>query len=210
VTRLREPGRSPDEAPKLAIFDMGGVMVDGHDVAPAIASALGLDAPTFRRLLREAGSDDLDTGRVSASEFWARFRNLTGLELAGEPWGDHFHPVRRPRMFDLVERLKSAGVRVVAGTNTSGPHYRVHLDAGDYAVFDRVYASHLLGVAKPDPEFWLRILAAEGVAPEQALFIDDLPENVAAASGLGLTTVRCGDPDVAVAEVEDVFGLVHA
>lgn len=197
-----------DEAPKLAIFDMGGVMVDGHDVAPAIASELGLDAVTFRRLLREAGSDDLDTGRVSAAEFWERFKAVTGLGLAGEPWGDHFHPRRRPRMYDLVERLKAAGVRVVAGTNTSGPHYRVHLDGGDYAVFDHVYASHLLGVAKPDPGFWLRILGAEGVEAERAFFIDDLAENVGAAARLGLTTVTCGDVDATVAEVEEVFGLV--
>lgn len=182
-------------------------MVDGHDVAPTIATALGLDAATFRRLLREAGSDDLDTGRVSAAEFWERFKAVTGLELAGEPWGDHFHPRRRPGMYDLVERLKAAGVRVVAGTNTSGPHYRVHLDGGDYAVFDHVYASHILGVAKPDPQFWLRILDAEGVGGEQAFFIDDLAENVGAAARLGLTTVTCGDPAAAIAEVEAVFGL---
>ncbi len=60
-------------------------------------------------------------------------------------------------------------------------------------IFDAVYASYVLGVAKPDATFFLRILEAEGCAPCEAVFIDDLEGHVAAARGLGVRAVRFTD-----------------
>jgi len=92
-----------------------------------------------------------------------------------------------------VYRLK-AGARVVVGTNTIAPHFRIHQDNGDYQPFHAVYASHLLGLAKPDPAFYLHILAAERRRPAEAAFVDDLPENVEAARRLGLRALLYRDP----------------
>lgn len=52
--------------------------------------------------------------------------------------------------------------------------------------FDAVFSSAELGVAKPDPEVFLRVCAALGVAPEQCLFVDDSAGHVAAAASLGM------------------------
>ncbi|WP_158544820.1 HAD-IA family hydrolase [Blastococcus sp. TF02-09] len=52
--------------------------------------------------------------------------------------------------------------------------------------FDAVFSSAELGVAKPDPEVFVRVCAALGRAPEQCLFVDDSAEHVAAAAALGL------------------------
>ena len=78
------------------------------------------------------------------------------------------------------------GARVVAGTNTITPHYNVHLQEGDYEIFDAVYASHMMGLAKPDPAFYTYILDRAGCPQEQAGFVDDVPENVEAAEKLGI------------------------
>ena len=193
--------------PKLAIFDMGGVMVDGHDVVPGMAADIGVEAQELRRMLGAAGAEDLSEGKGTAAEFWRRFEAQTGLRLPGEPWADYFHPRRRPAMYALVESLQAAGVRVVAGTNTLDPHYQAHLGAGDYDVFDHTYASNLMGVAKPAPEFWLRILAAEGVEPGEAVFVDDVPENVAGAASVGLHAVLFESQEQVRAAVEEAFGL---
>lgn len=48
------------------------------------------------------------------------------------------------------------------------------------------FASTSLGVAKPHPEAFLLALKAMGLKPEEALYLDDDPENVEAARGLGL------------------------
>jgi glucose-1-phosphatase len=191
---------------RLCIFDVGGVMVDGFDVAPAIAARLGLGVSELRPLLRAADFELLHTGRISSAEFWDRFRATTGLAVDDEYWGAFFRPLRRPRMYDLVRRLRNAGVRVVAGTNTLDAHYRIHAELGDYDAFAHTYASHLIHVAKPDPDFFRHILAAEGVTPAQALFVDDVEANVRAAAGLGMPTVLFLTEDDAIARVEAWVG----
>lgn len=175
---------------RLFIFDVGGVMVDGFDIVPALAADLGLDPEALLTEFEAAGVSDFHDGVITPHEFWRRFEARTGLSVRGEPWRDYFKPSRRPAMYALVERLQAAGARVVAGTNTIDPHYEVHAERGDYAVFDHVYASNLMGVSKPHPAFWLSILEAEGVAPAEAFFVDDLPLNVAAAASVGLLSVQ--------------------
>lgn len=175
---------------KLFIFDMGGVMVDGFDVVPALASDLGITPDVLRAELDAAGMTPLHDGAITPLEFWQRYGVLTGRSVAGEPWRDYFKPVRRPAMYALVRQLQDAGYRVVAGTNTIDPHYAMHEANGDYAVFDHVYASNLMGVSKPEAEFWRHILGAERVAASDALFVDDLAVNVAGAAALGITAVQ--------------------
>ncbi|MBW6454715.1 MAG: HAD family phosphatase [Trueperaceae bacterium] len=191
---------------RLCIFDVGGVMVDGFDVAPDIAARLGLPVSELRPLLRASDFELLHTGRISSAEFWDRFRARTGLPVDDEYWGAFFRPLRRPRMYDLVRRLREAGVRVVAGTNTLDAHYRIHAELGDYQAFAHTYASHLIHVAKPDPAFFRHILAAEKVTPDQALFVDDVEANVRAAAGLGMPTVLFQTEADAIARVEAWVG----
>lgn len=192
---------------RLCIFDMGGVMVDGHDVTPKLAESLGVTPAELLRLLRAAGVAELNNGDATPAEYWTRFREISGLDVQGDPWADLFTPVRRPALYALVERLKSAGVRVVAGTNTIDAHYAAHLERGDYDVFDEVYASNHMHVSKPDLEFWRHILGAEGVEAHEALFVDDLAENVAGAAAVGIHTVQYLTLRQAVSAVERTFGL---
>lgn len=199
-------GPAGGRSARLFIFDVGGVMVDGFDVAPAIAADLGIPVDELRPLMDAAGAEALHDGAITTGEFWRRFKENTGLEPKGEPWGDRFHPARRPAMYALVERLKAGGARVVAGTNTIDPHYRLHLENGDYAAFDHVYASHLMGVSKPEPAFWRRILEAEGVAAHEAFFIDDMVVNVAAAKALGLEAVLFEGQAQAILSAEGAQG----
>lgn len=178
---------------QLLIFDMGGVMVDGFDVAPAMALELGLEHDELALAMEASGAADLHAGLIDVEAFWERFTADTGVRPTRELWGALFNPTRRPEMYELVGQLRAAGHRVVAGTNTIAPHYLVHSERDDYGVFDRVYASHLLKAAKPDARFWELILEAEGVKPEEALFVDDVPDYVAAAAALGINAVSYDD-----------------
>jgi len=192
---------------RLCIFDVGGVMVDGFDVVPPFAERLGITPAELRRHLESSGAHMLQLGHEAPEQFWSRYVAATGTNVEGEPWRDYFHPTQRPAMYQLVKRLKASGLRVVAGTNTLDPHYVAHTDNGDYAVFHEVYASHLMHLAKPDPEFWRFILAAEGVSADEAVFIDDMPVNVEAARGLGIHGVLYQDMEQAVREMETVAAL---
>jgi glucose-1-phosphatase len=176
----------------LLIFDVGGVMVDGFDVRPNIATHLGLDPERCNTLLKAADFRRLLTGNSSVEDYWRTFSELAGIEVSEDLWGAFFRPIRRERMYALVEHLKQHH-RVVAGTNTLHPHYHVHQRQGDYDTFHATYASHLLHAAKPDRTFYHAIIQAEGVAPNHALFIDDIEKNVDGARQAGLQALHYTD-----------------
>lgn len=168
----------------LYIFDEGGVLIRRHMIMPDVAAALGIQPEVLKALL-PPDIALLTRGEISSEEFWFRFSARTGIHPAEDYLRTFFHPVKDDPTFRLVERL-AARARVVCGTNTIDSHHKINLELGMYAPFHAVYASHLLHVMKPDIEFWLRILRAEGVHPEQAFFADDSPDNVRVARELGI------------------------
>jgi putative hydrolase of the HAD superfamily len=85
-----------------------------------------------------------------------------------------------------VEELKAEGMRVVVGTNVIDAHYNTHIKLNQYGIFHKIYASHLMGIAKPDLSFYFHILKAEGVEAAETFFTDDHKENVDAALKLGI------------------------
>jgi putative hydrolase of the HAD superfamily len=87
----------------------------------------------------------------------------------------------------VVDEVRAAGVRTFLATNQlpeRGEWMRENLDFD--AHLDRQFYSNELGVAKPDPAYFTAICDATGVAPEEALFVDDRHENVAGAREAGL------------------------
>jgi putative hydrolase of the HAD superfamily len=171
----------------LYIFDMGGVLCRDFDVGPLAAGRLGLSLEAWRRL----ALPDLQAfmrGELDPAAYWRRFSERSGIVVAEDLWTTFFRPRMDEATADLVRALRAGGARVVAGTNTIAAHYDYHLRAGQYDCFDAVHASHLMGRAKPEPEFWLDILSAEGARPERCFFVDDYPENVEAARELGLVS----------------------
>lgn len=53
--------------------------------------------------------------------------------------------------------------------------------------FSRVFASHRMHRAKPDPAYFHEVMSVLGVPPSQVLLVDDTPANVAAARAAGLS-----------------------
>src|ERR1700735_5207654 len=54
------------------------------------------------------------------------------------------------------------------------------------AQFDHLTFSCDLGIVKPDPAIYLYTVKKLGVAPDQALFIDNLEKNITGAEAVGL------------------------
>lgn len=201
----------------LFIFDMGGVVVMSFHCVHAMAASLSLTTEQFFTISASVPERDpidnpynvglirlLQEGRITETDFWNNFQeaaktafpyiNLKIPEayLRGEAslWGAYFYPQRNWAVWSILEQLKKQGYRVVCGTNTLEAHYRYHKKQGDYDIFDQVYASHEMGLIKPEGPFWQYILESEGFPAAHAFFVDDLEENVQAAERLGLR-VHC-------------------
>lgn len=178
----------------LFIFDEGGVMIRNFMVLPDMAAAMGIGEAELKQLLPRHEMNDYSSGRIDSAEFWRRFTARTGIAATENWWDTLFNPTPIPESFAIVRELaalpasglRTRAVRVVGGTNTIDCHHEKNRRLGLYEGFHAVYASNEIGVCKPDPAFWLAILKAEGVAPENAFFTDDSAENVEVARGLGI------------------------
>ena len=169
----------------LLIFDLGGVVFRNNDVIPKIAEVLETD---FQMLMARLTKpyQDLHTGVITVQKFWAQADAVFPGHPHDNLWLTLYQPTRARCVISVLSDLKAAGYRIVAGTNTIDDHYRYHSERDDFDIFNAVYASHLMGLAKPDPAFYRHILSAETTAPECSMFIDDRRENVDAARGLGI------------------------
>ncbi len=192
---------------KLFLFDMGGVVARNVAVEGAVAKAVGMSESEFYAACKydrdargknrnekiDMGDADIMTmlsnGEITTGEFWSEFKKRTGVRTAMEYLGIFFNPVLDDGVVEIVKALRKK-YRVVCGTNTIQSHYDIHLARGDYALFDKTYASNIIGASKPDVEFWKRIMLGESVAPEDIFFTDDNEANCAASSSLGIRTFR--------------------
>ena len=93
-----------------------------------------------------------------------------------------------PEAKAAIDRLRKS-YRVVIGSNTDDGPMFAHLEKSGIEA-DAYYTSEDLRCYKPSPEFYRKILEAEGIEPEQALFVgDSVQEDVRAPKDLGMHAV---------------------
>ncbi len=86
-----------------------------------------------------------------------------------------------------AERLRAAGITVALASNQQAHRARfMRKELGYERAFDHLFFSCDLGVAKPDVEYFELIVERLACPREHILFIDDHPDNIAAAAGAGL------------------------
>lgn len=86
-----------------------------------------------------------------------------------------------------VRGLRGRGLVLALTTNQNPPRAAWMRENLPYEeVFDALFYSCEVGFAKPDPAYFEHVLEALGVAPEEALFLDDTAVNVESAAGLGI------------------------
>ena len=114
----------------------------------------------------------------------------------------------RPAMVQALRRIKEEGLAQACLTNNVAGTEAVRPDVAEVmGLFDAVLESSKLGVRKPDPAFYDLALETVGVAPTEAVFLDDLGINLKPARALGIRTIKVVDPDAALAELRDVHGF---
>jgi putative hydrolase of the HAD superfamily len=183
----------------LITFDLGGVLVricrtwqEACDRAGVAYRPLPEDRA---HLLERKNLVDLyQTGRIDAEGFFAGVARTTrGLYSLEEFRRIHDAWIidDYPGTPELIDRLHARGLETGVLSNTNEAHWE-HLapPAGPrrFHTPTRVrhpHASHLLGLAKPDPAIYARFAELAGRAPAQIVFFDDLEENVAAALAAG-------------------------
>lgn len=100
-----------------------------------------------------------------------------------------------PGIAPLLERLSAAGVEM--HTLSNYPQWWRYIE--DSLTLSRwvrwTFVSCKTGLRKPEPAAYRQALAALGVRPDQAIFVDDREDNCTAARAEGIDAIRFQDAD---------------
>ena len=179
-------------------------------------------------IARLLGCDAAEARRVQKSYFRDHGTTLAGLM--------HAHGVAPREFLDFVHDIDlarlSADPRVVAALDrlpgrkyvfTNGDERyaaRVLERLGLANAFDGLHDIHAMDyVPKPDPRAYAAMCARYAIAPERALFVEDMARNLKPAKALGMTTVwvdngsdqasHGGDTDFIDHRIADIGEWLH-
>ncbi|MGL5016682.1 MAG: HAD-IA family hydrolase, partial [Luteolibacter sp.] len=102
-------------------------------------------------------------------------------------WRHIFTP-NKP-MWATVRQLVADGHRLIIFSNTNSIHCPwVFEEYPEFCLFPEAVLSYQTGFVKPEPEIYHHAIRAHGLIPEETLYIDDLPQNIATGRDLGFIT----------------------
>jgi putative hydrolase of the HAD superfamily len=210
-------------SPLAVLWDFGGVILSSPFEA-------------FRHYEREAGLPEdfirslnarnpdanawakMERSEVSLDEFVALFESeahAQGHKLDGWRVLQAISGDIRPQMVEALRRCRAA-FKVACITNNmkagEGPGMARSAEkaaavAEIMTLFEHVVESSKLGFRKPDPRIYRHACDLLGVAPQRCVYLDDLGVNLKPARAMGMRTIKVGDPDVAIAELEAMVGI---
>ena len=177
---------------KVVLFDLGNVLVDLGDKA-RFANIFDVEARDETQLwemwLKSPAVKAFDAGQISLSTFMEALQQETCVEKSLADLTQDFinWPVG---LFngaaELVHQLPPHIHRAVL-SNTNDAHWGRLLDEmGLSGLFHSYFASHQVGLVKPDLAVYEYVVKALSVAPDQILFIDDNAINVTTARKVGM------------------------
>jgi len=187
---------------KHIIFDLGGVLlnIDYKLTEQAFIDAGIKNFPELYSQLQQTDLfDKFEMGFIGQEEFisglqQASHTGVTGAQIVNA-WNAMIldYPVRR---LQILQQLRLY-YDLFLLSNTNEIHeaafnellMRTHGIPNIGVFFDKVYLSHRIGMRKPMPEIFQRVLTDNRLQPASTLFIDDSPQHIAAAKLLGIQTI---------------------
>lgn len=182
---------------KTIFFDFGNV-VGWFDHRRAIQRFLRRSSRTEAEIIAAVygGSleDAFETGRLSVNEFVLRATTAIGYRGTADEFIRDYVDVFMPNdeVCALIPRLRRLGITLVLASNTN----RLHFDffqpmfADTFRHFAALGVSFEAGARKPDAAFYQHCQRLAGGTPEEALFVDDIRQNVNGARAFGWDAVH--------------------
>ena len=186
----------------VVLFDLGNVLVDLGDKTELneMLGAAGDEAEIWLRWLQSPLVKAFDTGKIFFQTFAQSMLDEVPLTGDVDAFKQRFSAWPKG-LFDgaltLVRSVKPAYHRAIL-SNTNAAHWpRLMQEMGLAGEFQSYFASHQMGVAKPDKAIYLSVIEQLSVAPQAILFIDDNQINVDAALACGMQAHRVKGVDQA-------------
>ncbi len=186
---------------KNLLFDFGGIFMRiTRDDAVRAFEQLGIhDANKLLDPYLQTGLFlELEKGQISPQEFLNRINKKYQLNLTHQDVEQALYQFIwdcEDYKFDFIEEEIPSNIRVMLLSNTNGFIFP-WVNSGKYlkngravsSYFNKVYLSFELGVCKPDPLIFEKVIADAHILPSETLFVDDAKANIDVAAQLGFQT----------------------
>jgi epoxide hydrolase-like predicted phosphatase len=136
---------------------------------------------------RTADALDLDDGAL--------------LELMNDAWAEYLGSLNRP-LADYFRSLHASFRTGILSNSFVGAREREQDAYGFQDMCDTIVYSHEVGHLKPEPAAYRIVCERLGVAPGEALFLDDVQANVDGAHAVGMRAITFFDTRQAISDVE--------
>jgi epoxide hydrolase-like predicted phosphatase len=195
---------------RAVCFDFGGVIMRTADPTPRqqLAERLGVSLGTLLRVIFDSESARLASlGAISAEEHWRQA--MQELHLApqeAEAFATDFFrgDILDMELVDFIRALRPTYRTALISNAWSD--LRAFLSSQQIAdAFDEVIISAEVGLMKPDARIYHLALERLGIAPQEAVFLDDFAENVAAARTIGMHAIQFVQPQAALQELKQLL-----
>ena len=195
---------------RAIVFDFGNVIdaVDMSRFISAIARTTRLSPDAVEELISHtaARARDYESGTITSDEFFAdvvRTRHISiGLEEFRRAFNDIFTPI--PSTHELIRNLKPHYLLGLL-SNTNAWHFESRIrPCPVFPLFNAVTLSYVFGMMKPAEAIYRECLRRLGVRADEALYIDDLAENVDAALQVGMRAIVFRSPASLVSDLRNL------
>lgn len=176
---------------RTVIFDFGNVIAFFDHSRAVMRLAHYTDLPPVELALVLYGSkieDAFERGQIGTAEYVREALLNARLSCTEEQFLSAFGAIfwRNFEVCDLVPLLKP-NYRTLLASNTTRAHFDTYTKQFSDVLchFDHLGTSFDAQARKPEPAFFEHIQNHAAAAPEECIFIDDLPTNVEAAERFG-------------------------
>lgn len=190
------------------IFDIGGVLeINPRTGWPGRwARRLQLDPQSFDRRLDEIWTPG-STGASSLEAIEREIETAFGLDgatraaLMDDAWSEYVGTLNH-ELAEYCSHLRPGYRTAILSNSFVGARGREEELYGFGELCDVVVYSHEEGCLKPDPRIYHAVCDRLGVAPEAAVLLDDVQENVDGAIAVGMKAIRFRENAQAIGELD--------
>jgi len=188
--------------PRVLLFDLGGVLIELVGQPIRNEWIAGHDTPevSWQKWLTSDAARAFETGRISADDFARQIvaeMNLTISEAQFKQYFTDWPVGLYPGVLNLLRQLEN-DFELALFSNSNELHWgrKMHEMQLD-GCFGHYFASHKIGLAKPDAAAFRYVIEHLPADPDTILFLDDNQMNIDAARAQGMQAERtCGFNEV--------------
>ena len=185
------------------IFDLGEVIIDldSKRVINQFQKHSDKSAEDIIRLISKSQDlIDYEVGKMTDVEFCQVVNELLSIELSQASfeaiWNSFLGIIKLDKLYLMLDLKEKFNVLILSNTNA------IHQRAFDRRVGEHIpsktmadmvhtaYYSHELGLRKPDPHIYQKVIDLQNLNPAKTIFFDDRLENITAAQDSGIQAIQ--------------------